>query len=192
MADAIMSERTISEGPIEVSSLLSSPEFKAIKDSGQLVSDRHVVEAVLEELLKPKYRAGTIVDGFPRTRVQAGIIKRLHQRMMDLRIEFRDHPTLKNAFRRPIFRITVLYVEEEESVRRQMVRATRLAQSNRMAEDTGIGPILKARATDSSEELARERYRLFKTEVYDAVQSLTSERFQFHLVNAMGEPADVR
>lgn len=61
-----------------------------------------------------------------------------------------------------------------------------------MAADTGLGKVVQARATDLSEDLARERYRVFKREVYDAVQSLTNERFQFHLVNAMGEPEEVR
>ena len=36
--------------PIEVSQLLSSPEAKAMKDSGKLVSDKMVLELLLEQL----------------------------------------------------------------------------------------------------------------------------------------------
>lgn len=46
-------------------------EVKSILDSGELVPDDKVVELVKEELKKPKYAGGYILDGFPRTVPQA-------------------------------------------------------------------------------------------------------------------------
>lgn len=46
-------------------------EVKAILDSGELVPDQKVVGLVSEELQDPKYDGGYILDGFPRTVVQA-------------------------------------------------------------------------------------------------------------------------
>lgn len=46
-------------------------EVKSILDSGELVPDETVVDLVAEELKKDKYTDGYILDGFPRTVVQA-------------------------------------------------------------------------------------------------------------------------
>lgn len=46
-------------------------KVKAILDSGQLVADETVVDLVIDEISKPKYDAGYILDGFPRTVPQA-------------------------------------------------------------------------------------------------------------------------
>jgi adenylate kinase len=46
-------------------------EVKAILDAGDLVPDEKVVALVEEELKKPKYDNGYILDGFPRTIPQA-------------------------------------------------------------------------------------------------------------------------
>jgi adenylate kinase len=106
------------------------------------VGDREVVEQLLLELIKPEYSAGVIVDGFPRTMLQAKCIKLLHDRMLQLRIKYRDRPDLRDAFRRPLFHIAVLYVEEEESVRRQLHRGVELEKLNRIAAATGVGPVM--------------------------------------------------
>lgn len=63
MQKFIMTERGIIAKPIETSSILTSPEAKALKASGQLVGDRTVVQLMFEQLLNPKYRSGCIVDG---------------------------------------------------------------------------------------------------------------------------------
>lgn len=44
---------------------------KSIMDNGELVPDDTVVELVADELQKEKYQDGYILDGFPRTVVQA-------------------------------------------------------------------------------------------------------------------------
>lgn len=46
-------------------------EVKAILDAGNLVPDNKVVGLVKEELKKPKYADGYVLDGFPRTVAQA-------------------------------------------------------------------------------------------------------------------------
>ncbi|MCR6654287.1 MAG: nucleoside monophosphate kinase [Opitutus sp.] len=51
--------------PIVMSALLDSPEARRLKDAGNMVGDREVVTLLLHELLKPIYRDGVILDGFP-------------------------------------------------------------------------------------------------------------------------------
>lgn len=46
-------------------------KVKGILDTGELVPDTTVVDLVAEEIEKPEYRAGYILDGFPRTVQQA-------------------------------------------------------------------------------------------------------------------------
>lgn len=46
-------------------------KVKSILDSGELVPDQTVVDLVADELKKEKYKDGYILDGFPRTVVQA-------------------------------------------------------------------------------------------------------------------------
>lgn len=46
-------------------------KVKSILDAGELVPDQVVVELVAEEIEKPEYQGGIILDGFPRTVSQA-------------------------------------------------------------------------------------------------------------------------
>src|SRR5699024_2551727 len=46
-------------------------KVKSFLDEGKLVPDGVVTEVVVEELQKPKYREGYILDGYPRTLGQA-------------------------------------------------------------------------------------------------------------------------
>lgn len=46
-------------------------KVKSILDEGKLVSDETVIELVEDELNKNKYEDGVVLDGFPRTVVQA-------------------------------------------------------------------------------------------------------------------------
>jgi len=54
-----------------MSTLLDSPEAQALKNAGNMVGDREVVGLLLRELLRPDYRDGVILDGFPRNTAQA-------------------------------------------------------------------------------------------------------------------------
>jgi len=67
----ILRERGLTAPPIVVSDLLDTPGMRALKDRGQFVGDREVIEALLRKLLEPTYQTGVVVDGFPRTKVQA-------------------------------------------------------------------------------------------------------------------------
>ncbi|HEY1121233.1 MAG TPA: hypothetical protein VGE67_06515, partial [Haloferula sp.] len=50
---------------------------------------------------------------------------------------------------------------------------------------TGVGELAEDRPTDHDPELARRRYRVFKEQTWDALQSL-KEIFHYHLINAQG------
>ena len=75
------------------------PKFQQLKDEGKLIGDKDVVEAVMEALLQPEYSQGVIVDGYPRTMVQAVCIQLLYDKLKALRYEYKDHPKFRNAFR---------------------------------------------------------------------------------------------
>jgi adenylate kinase len=63
----IAKARDITAPPIVVSSLLNTPKAIAIKNEGKMVGDREVIGLLLEELLKPQYSDGVIIDGYPTT-----------------------------------------------------------------------------------------------------------------------------
>jgi adenylate kinase len=191
MSGLIRKERDIAAPAVEVSALLQGEKMQRIKDAGGLVGDQDVLQALLEELLKPEYSLGVVIDGFPRTRVQAQTMKLWYDKMKSLRQQYADDPVLRHRFRRPIFRICVLYVNEETSVRRQLARAVQLELENAKVLDTGMGRLRQARATDVDEELAKQRYRVFKEEVYDALK-LVKDHFFFHFLDAGNSPEVVR
>jgi adenylate kinase len=172
-----------------VSDLLDTPEMRALKDRGQFVGDSEVIEALLRKLLEPAYHTGVVVDGFPRTRVQAETVKLLHDHIMQLRTTYWGTPTGKR-FRRPIFRITVLFVGEQTSVERQLRRGREIVAHNDQVRRTGVGDLLELRPTDVDETLARNRYRTFKEVTYDALTSLR-RHFHYHFVNADAPLAEV-
>jgi len=185
----ILRERGLTAPPIVVSDLLDTPEMRALKDRGQFVGDREVIEALLRKLLEPAYQTGVVVDGFPRTQVQAEAVKLLHDQIMQLRATYWGTPTGKR-FRRPIFRITVLFVGEQTSVERQLKRGREIRAHNEKVERTGVGHLLELRPTDVDEALARNRYRTFKELTYEALTSLR-RHFHYHFINADAPLQDV-
>jgi hypothetical protein len=116
-------------------------------------------------------------------------VKLLYQRMLDLRVSHRGTP-LAAYFPKPIFQIVVLYVEEKESVERQLKRGREIVAHNERVRETGVGVLLEERATDMSEEACRKRYRVFMEQTYSVLQSL-KEVFHFHVINAQGDIASV-
>jgi adenylate kinase len=170
--------------PIVISALLDSPEARAIKDSGQLVGDREVVGLLLRELLRPEYQHGAIIDGFPRTNVQVESLKLLIDKMHELRREFYNTP-MSIFFRHPTVHIMVLFVDEVESVARQLKRGRETLIHNEKTLRTGIGQLREDRPTDHDETLARRRYETFKEQTWEALQSL-KEIFHYHFINAQG------
>jgi adenylate kinase len=185
----IMRARGLTWQPIVISELLDSPEAKAIKDAGNLVGDREVIALLLRELLREEYQHGAIIDGFPRTNVQVESLKLLVDKMHELRREFYNTP-LSIYFRHPTVHIMVLFVDEAESVARQLKRGRETLAHNEEVRRTGIGQIREDRATDHNEALARRRYEAFKEQTWDALQSL-KEIFHYHFINAQGSFEEV-
>jgi adenylate kinase len=170
--------------PIVMSALLDSPEARALKDAGNLVGDREVVSLLLRELLREQYQHGTIIDGFPRTTVQVECLKLLIEKMHALRREFYDTP-LSIHFRHPIVHIMVLFVDETESVARQLKRGRETLVHNEKVQRSGVGQLREDRSTDHDETLARKRYETFQEQTWQALESL-KEIFHYHLINAQG------
>jgi len=170
--------------PIVISALLDSPEAKSLKDGGNMVGDREVVGLLLRRLLRNDYHDGAILDGFPRTHVQVECLKLLVGKMHGLRREFYGSP-LSIHFRQPTVHIMVLFVDEKESGARQLRRGTETRAHNDEVIRSGVGEMMEDRPTDHDEGLARRRYRVFKDQTWDALQSL-KETFHYHFINAHG------
>ena len=185
----IMKFRDLTGGPIVVSDLLTSPEAEKIKDAGGMVGDNEVVTLVFEELLKPKYESGVVVDGFPRTKVQVECLKLLYQAVSSLRLEFYQ-TSLQQKFPKPIFHIMVLFVDEHESVARQMFRGRQIREHNEKVRASGVGKLKRERATDFDDATARHRYRTFKEGTYEALKDL-QQIFHYHYIHAHGSIEEV-
>ena len=175
--------------PIVISSLLNSPEARALKAAGNMVGDRDVIRLVLRELLRAEYHDGVILDGFPRTNVQVECLKLLVDKMHALRREFYTTP-LSIHFRQPTIHIMVHCVDEKESVARQLKRGRETKALMELATRPVDSPLPEDRPTDHDESLARRRYRVFKEQTWEALQSL-KEIYHYHFINAQGPVAEV-
>jgi adenylate kinase len=182
--------RDITAAPIVVSALLDTPAARAIKEHGGMVQDRDVVSILFRKLLEPEQQTGAILDGFPRTKVQVECLKLLYDEMIALRRDFVDTP-LAIHFRQPMFHIMVLFVDEAESIARQLKRGRQVIAHNEEVKRSGIGELWEERPTDFNEALARNRYRVFKEQTYDALVSL-KELFHYHFINAQAPLEVVR
>ena len=181
-SDFIREVRGITAEPVVISELLSTPEAQAIKARGGMVGDSEVIGLLFRKLLEPEQQNGAILDGFPRTKVQVECLKLLYDEMLALRREFADTPEAAH-FKQPMFHIMVLFVDEAESVARQMKRGRDVKAHNEEVRRSGMGELKEERATDFDEALARNRYRVFKEKTYDALVSL-KEIFHYHFINA--------
>ena len=181
----ILRERGITAQPIVTSDLLNTPEMQKLKDAGMLVGDRSVIEVLFNRLLDPALENGVIIDGFPRSQIQVEVVKLLYQGILDLRAKYRGTPQA-GQFPKPFFQIVALYVEEKESVERQLKRGRAIIAQNARVRETGVGQLQEERATDLSEESCRKRYRVFMEQTYTVLQSLRKV-FHFHLINAQGD-----
>jgi len=182
--------RDITAPPIVVSALLTSPQAIAIKNAGKMVGDREVIGLLFESLLEPQYYEGVIIDGFPRTKVQVECLKIFYHAMLELHSEYRNTP-LARYFRKPMFRIALLFVSEEVSVQRQLKRGLEKKEHNRQMRTTGVGKLVEERLTDTDPELCRNRYRTFSETTFDALKSL-SKIFHFHFIDAEGDLQEVQ
>lgn len=180
--DFIRKLRGITAQPIVVSQLLDSPEAREIKSQGGMVGDREVVAILIRKLLEPEQQNGAILDGFPRTKVQVECLKMLFDEMMRLRRDFSETSEAAH-FKQPIFHIMVLFVDETESIARQLKRGREVLAHNEEVGRSGLGELWEERATDFDPALARNRYQVFKEKTYDALVSL-KEIFHYHFINA--------
>ncbi|ORX47011.1 hypothetical protein DM01DRAFT_1410396 [Hesseltinella vesiculosa] len=204
---SILRARGITNPPISVSQLLQTPECKELINQGQMISDRYVIELILHAMLQGDPDVGVLLDGFPRTEIQVEALRLLHDKMLELRREFWDTPR-RDQFPRPVFRICVLYVDEEISVHRQLSRGRKIREHNIEVKKTGQGVRWEERVTDNNETLIRERYQIFKGKSSHAVIShecnppffslahygsllKLSKLFPFHLINATGTIKEV-
>jgi len=143
----------------------------------------------LEKLLQPQYTQGVVVDGFPRTKVQVDCIKMLKDKMVNLRAEFLN--SLHGSyFTRPIFRVAVLFVDESESVERQLKRGRETQLHNEKVRESSIGVTIEERPTDYSEEKARNRYGVFRNH-YSTLKEL-QKFFPFSVINTKAPIQQVR
>jgi adenylate kinase len=155
-----------------------------------MVGDEEVLRLLLRELLKPKFRDSAVLDGFPRTTVQVECLKMFYDQMIALRREFAGTPQAHH-FRQPTFHIMVLFVDEAESIERQLKRGRETLAHNAKVRESGVGELAEERATDFDPQLARNRYRTFKEKTYDALVSL-KQIFHYHFINAQAPIEIVR
>lgn len=97
---------------------------------------------LLEELISPDQQPGALVDGFPRTVVQVKLLHMLHDKMSELSRAF-DHTSFAHQFPRPRFRMCILYVDEHESIKRQLSRGKLAVEHNRMVQQNGEGELVQ-------------------------------------------------
>lgn len=186
----ILKHRGYPQQPVVVSDLLQSPEARKRINAGLLVGDRDVTALVFRALLNPIYANGTVVDGYPRTDVQVECLKLFYQKLMALRNEFRD-TALAQVFSKPRFHILVLYIDEDESIKRQIRRGRQAIENNERVRESGEGKLFEVRPTDLTEEAARNRYRVFKERTYDSLRALR-EVFYYHYINGEGTVEEIQ
>lgn len=186
----IMQYRDLTAPPLVVSGLLESPEAQKMKDAGMLVGDREVIEIMLRKLLDSVFQSGAVVDGFPRTKVQVECVKLLFQKLTDLRLKFKG-TLFSEYFKKPHFHIVVLFIDEKESVKRQINRGKESLEHNEEVKESGVGELEEVRPTDLDPEAALNRYRTFKEKTYGALKDLR-EIFFYHFINAHGPIEVVR
>jgi adenylate kinase len=186
----IMEFRDLTEKPIIVSELLKSPEALKKMDAGMLAGDREVTRLVLRSLLNPCYESGAIVDGYPRTKTQVECLKLFHGRLSELRSKYFG-TFQEEQFPKPRFHIIMLFIDEEESVRRQLLRGQRTMEHNAEVDASGVGEKREVRKTDLDDEAAHRRYKTFKESTYDSLTTLR-EVFHYHFINAHGTVIEIQ
>lgn len=169
-----------------------TPLGKLVKDTigaGRLVSDELIIELVRERLAKPDAAGGFILDGFPRTVVQAQALDRM--------LEGRG----------PLV-VVVLNVPEQELVRRLTWR--RVCRDcgttyggvdvPELTEQRGEGPVESGRCrkcggplvqrVDDNEAVIRDRLKVFVSQTEPLVD-FYRDRPTFSLINGLQAPEQV-
>jgi len=173
---AIMEYSGITSEPIVTSDLLRKPEFMERINSGLLINDRVVVEELFNTLMEPGYQAGCIIDGFPRTMVQAEIVTLMYEKLKDSGVAFY---------------VILLDVNEDLSMERQLSRGRKAVEHNKRVQETGVGELITVRATDVDETYARKRFEIFLEQSYSAFEVMRKQ-FPFNDIDASAPEAEIK
>ena len=172
---AVMRELEIPTKPIEVSALLNTPECERLKSQGLLVPDDIVIEQTLKELFKPENRRGVIIDGYPRTIVQAYFLKFFINKVQE------SEYTNKTAFR-----LINFSVSRETSISRQLSRGRAALEHNKISKEK-----LVVRKTDLSREAAERRYDIYESSISRCI-ALLRDDLEYYEIRAEGTFDEVR
>lgn len=200
----MLQARGLNSRPVVMSDLLAGDkEARRKMDEGRLISDVDVVEALFRELLKEEYRQGVLVDGFPRTAVQADCLALLRCEMKAWRRT--EMEALRKSgrggigcllFPVPRFFVCILHVSREQSVQRQLRRGVEAREHNARLRDlagpgnVATGDLMAERKTDGDTALLAERYAVFERH-RDTLTKL-QKHFPFKVLDASMPIDDVR
>ena len=168
----------ISNKPVEVSSLLITPECEMLKSDGKLIDDDIVIMQVVHELLKPENSSGIIIDGFPRSPVQAYFLKRLVS-------EFGRGDDIDASK----FVMVTFSVTKQTSIDRQIARGAKALEDNEIARKFG-SPEVKVRATDVNPDAAAARYDTYE-KYADECRSILDGHITHYEISAEGTREEV-
>ncbi|GAX75664.1 hypothetical protein CEUSTIGMA_g3108.t1 [Chlamydomonas eustigma] len=181
------------QASISLSDILGdNAESRDIIRRGDMLPDALVGDLLLAALLINSCSApecGVLVDGFPRTSLQVDFLKLLNDKLLELHT-LCANTQLEPQFPRPLFKVVMLYVDEETSITRQMSRAELASKHNKRILDAGAGHLVEQRSTDMSIIKCKKRYSIFRQH-YTATLRL-KQFFPFHLIDSMGSLAETQ
>jgi adenylate kinase len=171
----VMRALNISLRPIVVSDLLNTDEFKKKIDQGLLVDDAEVTFLVFKRIFEEGAGKSIIVDGYPRTTIQADCIRLLQAQIKDASLSMVA---------------IVLLVDERTSIQRQLTRGREAEEHNMKISGKGT-ELVEVRTTDKDPGLAHRRYTEFYEKTYPALRML--KKFtDYHEIEAKGSVIEVR
>lgn len=177
----IMRVLEVSNKPTEVSALLTTPEAEAVKASGKLVDDSLVIKLVFERLLSHKNEGNAvIIDGFPRTKIQAYALRMLIERMQLMEVNKRCVVMLLN-----------LTVDHETSIDRQLARGRSALEHNKQVKETKEGEMWHVRETDISPEGAEIRWNTYVKET-ELAMAVLKDKLDYYEISTQGTFDEVR
>ena len=165
----IQEERGFAEPEINVAQLMKQ---QGVKEN----DDRHITTLLCRELMLAKYSQGVILLNFPMNDVQAKLLLMLKTWIQDLTRNY--VPSEGEVVTNKVFQVLLLHVDAETSIKRQVL------QSKVVNEIDNTALCL-------TEEVARERYRMFRQHIHPAIMSLRDSLY-YHVVDCTEPLANVR
>jgi adenylate kinase len=173
----IMRELKISARPIVVSDLLNADKFRQKIDQGLLIDDEEVTLLVFEKIIEENHQRGIIIDGYPRTKLQAQCIQ-----LLQIKME-KTNPIRMAGI--------VLLIDEKTSVQRQLMRGQDAIEHNQKVTREGKGELMVIRKTDQDPVVAHARYNEFYEKTHPAMRTL-KKFVAYHEVDAKGSLQEVK